>query len=48
MDDFQIDARRWRFLDNPARYIEHESGGLQVEPLKRQFRTAKEILAALK
>jgi RecG-like helicase len=47
MDDFQIDARRWRFLDNPTRYLEHESGGLQVEPLKRQFRTAKEILARL-
>ena len=47
MDGFQIDARRWRFLDSPARYIEHESGGLQVEPLARQFKTAKEILARL-
>lgn len=47
MDGFRIDARRWRFLDNPARYIEHESGGLQVEPLTRQFTTAKEILARL-
>ena len=47
MDDFQIDARRWRFLDNPARYLERETGGLQVEPLTRQFRTAKEILARL-
>lgn len=47
MDGFQIDARRWRFLDNPARYIKHESGGLQVEPLTRQFKTAKEILARL-
>ena len=47
MDDFQIDARRWRFLANPARYIERESGGLQVEPLARQFKTAKEILARL-
>ncbi len=47
MDGFQLDARRWRFLDNPARYIEHESGGLQVEPLTRQFKTAKEILARL-
>jgi len=45
MDDFQIDARRWRFLDNPVRYIERETGGLQVEPLKRQFKTAKEILS---
>lgn len=47
MDDFQLDARRWRFLDNPARYIEHESGGLQLEPLTRQFKTAKEILGRL-
>ncbi|MCP3141002.1 SNF2-related protein [Pyxidicoccus xibeiensis] len=47
MDDFQIDARRLRFLDNPARYIEHETGGLQVEPLARQFKTAKEILSRL-
>lgn len=44
MNDFQIDARRWRFLDNPGRYIERETGGLQIEPLKRQFKTAKEIL----
>jgi ERCC4-related helicase len=48
MDDFHIDARRWRFLDNPARYIEHGlergSGGLQLAPLTRQFRTAKAIL----
>jgi len=47
MDDFQIDARRWRFLDNPARYIKRGSGGLQLEPLTRQFRTAKKILARL-
>ncbi len=47
MDGFQIDARRWRFLDNPARYLAHGSGGLQVEPLARQFKTAKEILARL-
>jgi hypothetical protein len=46
-DDFQIDARRWRFLDNPARYIKHETRGLQVEPLTRQFKTAKEILSRL-
>jgi hypothetical protein len=46
-DDFQIDARRWRFLDHPARYIERETGGLQVEPLARQFKTAKEILSRL-
>src|SRR5208337_3631952 len=47
MDDFQIDARRWRFLDTPDRYIESETGGLRIEPLKRQFKTAKEILARL-
>lgn len=47
MDDFWLDARRWRFLDNPARYIEHHSDGLKLEPLKRQFKTAKEILARL-
>ncbi len=47
MDDFQLDARRWRFLDNPARYIERETGGLEIEPLTRQFRTAKEILSRL-
>lgn len=47
MDDFQIDARRWRFLDNPTRYIERDTGGLEIEPLTRQFNTAKEILARL-
>ena len=47
MDDFQIDARRWRFLDNPVKYIERETGGLKIEPLARQFKTAKEILSRL-
>jgi hypothetical protein len=47
MDDFRIDARKWRFLDNPARYLEHKTGGLHVEPLARQFRTAKELLKRL-
>ncbi|MFO0575641.1 MAG: SNF2-related protein [Polyangia bacterium] len=47
MDDFQIDASKLHFLDNPARYIERENGGLQLEPLKRQFKTAKEILSRL-
>ena len=53
MDNFKIDARRWRFLDHPARYIKHErqdlheSRRLKAEPLTRQFRTAKEILARL-
>ncbi len=47
MDDFQIDARRWRFLDAPDRYIEHGAKGLLLEPLERQFKTAKEILNRL-
>jgi len=45
--DIQLDARRWRFLDNPAGYIERQAGGLQVVPLRRQFRTAKAILSRL-
>ncbi|MGY4573742.1 SNF2-related protein [Bradyrhizobium sp. USDA 3256] len=47
MDDFQIDARRWRFLETPDRYIEGETGGLELEPLTRQFKTAREILNRL-
>ncbi len=47
MDDFKIDADRWCFLDNPTQYIEFEAGGLQIEPLIRQFKTAKEILTRL-
>lgn len=47
MEDFQLDARKWRFLDTPARYLEGETGGLELEPLTRQFKTAKEILARL-
>jgi len=47
MDDLELDGRRWRFLDSAARYIERETGGLEIEPLTRQFRTAKEILARL-
>lgn len=47
MDDFKIDARRWRFLDNPKRYIGAGTSGLQLEPLTRQFKTAKEILSRL-
>lgn len=47
MDDFRIDARRWRFLDRPAGYIERTTGDLQLEPLTRQFKTAKEILCRL-
>lgn len=47
MDNFKLDAQSWSFLDNPARYIEDKSGGLKLEPLARQFKTAKEILARL-
>jgi ERCC4-related helicase len=47
MDEFQLDARRWRFLDSPAKYIERGTGGLTIEPLARQFKTAKEILSRL-
>jgi ERCC4-related helicase len=48
MADFQLDARKWRFLDNPAKYLERETAGLKIEPLARQFKTAKEILLRLK
>jgi len=48
MDDVQLDARRWCFLDKPENYIQGGTTGLQVEPLMRQFRTAKEILSRLK
>lgn len=47
MDDFQLDARRWRFLDSPERYLERQTGGLQLDPLARQFKTVKEILTRL-
>lgn len=43
-DDLQLDGRRWRFLDNPRRYLERASNGLHVKPLARQFKTAKAIL----
>ena len=45
MDYFKIDTSKWSFLDNPDGYIEHESSGLMLEPLKRQFKTAAEILS---
>jgi hypothetical protein len=47
MDDFKIGAQSWRFLDHPDRYIEHLACGLQIQPLTRQFKTAKEILGRL-
>jgi hypothetical protein len=46
-DAFSIDARRWRFLDRPERYVMGGDGTLRVEPLKRQFKTAREILLRL-
>lgn len=49
-DDFRIDARKWRFLDDPAKYValdKAKKARLQIEPLKRQFKTAKEILSRL-
>ena len=47
MDDFKIDARKWRFLSRPDSYIECVTGELQIEPLKRQFKTVKNILLRL-
>ncbi len=47
MDDFQIDGRKWCFLDSPKRYIEHGTGELDAVPLKRQFKTATDILGRL-
>lgn len=47
MNDFQLDACEWHFLNHPERYLDDGSAGLHVEPLKRQFRTAKDILARL-
>lgn len=44
MDNFRIDGRRWRFLNRPHLYIERADGGLLLEPLTRQIKTAKEIL----
>ncbi len=42
MGDFQIDARRWRFLDNPAKvHSSAKTGGLKIEPLARQFQDGK-------
>jgi ERCC4-related helicase len=53
MDDFHIDLRRTRFLDDPNSYLERaqhlassegEGRRLQLAPLERQFKTAKAIL----
>lgn len=42
MNDFTLDGRKWRFLDNPVKYAENSD--FIVEPLSRQFKTVKEIL----
>ena len=45
MTDFKLDGRKLHFLKKPDGYIEGNTGDLQLEPLKRQFRTVKEILS---
>jgi hypothetical protein len=47
MDDFKIDAACWRFLDDPAEYLKQAAPNLKLEPLARQFKTTREILARL-
>lgn len=47
MSDFKIDDQEWRFLDDPASYLQGQTDDLLVEPLARQFKTAKEILSRL-
>lgn len=42
MNDFTLDGRKWKFLNDPAQYA--NNSGLIVEPLERQFKTVKEIL----
>lgn len=46
-DDFVLDARRWRFLDNPVRYRQRGKNDLALAPLERQLKTAKAILTRL-
>lgn len=46
MNEFQLDARKWKFLDNPEGYV--RGNDLKIEPLERQFRTVKEILSRMK
>jgi len=47
MNQLKLDARKWRFLDNPHQHHENSGGDLMLAPLIRQFGTAKEILARL-
>jgi superfamily II DNA or RNA helicase len=46
MDNFKFDGRKWKFLDSPDRY--DSTREFKPEPLRRQFRTAKEILERFK
>jgi len=42
MNDSKLDGCKWKFLNNPGNYA--KGSDLIVKPLRRQFRTAKEIL----
>ena len=54
MTDSKLDGRKWKFLNNPEKYNEEKEDNdinlepgkrkFLVEPLRRQFKTAKEIL----
>lgn len=46
-DDFRLDARRWRFLDNAEGYRQSGKNDLALAPLERQLKTAKAILTRL-
>lgn len=46
MSDLHLDPSSWRFLQAPARYSSKDST-LRLEPLRRQFRTAEEVLKRL-
>ncbi len=46
MDNFKLDARKWKFLSDSENYIpKNGESGLVIEPLERQFKTTKEILS---
>lgn len=49
MDDFKLDGRKWRFLEKPEAYRDSEkcADPFKIAPLKRQFKTAKDILSRL-
>lgn len=48
MTDFHVHPRGMDFLDNPTQYITDGADYLKLEPLKRQFKTAQEILKRFK